>query len=186
MTRKVTLGYDAVMRLAKEAQATAEEIEKIKKYFHNYDPYMLSKMPDYEKSFTFTFPLKYKPTPCDYLKQILSHINYIEKKRKEREEVKEEKKKIELEDLRKEVFQNLKEKYSKQIEILEEKIKKSISPDVLEMFEEEGLKPPVLYYLEKAKDLIDFVLRVTSLEKIQEIIKAVEVNIEKAKQYVKE
>ena len=56
----------------------------------------------------------------------------------------------EIEKLRKDAFQNLKEKYFEQIEILEEKIKKSISPDVLEMFEEEGLNnllSPLLYII---------------------------------------
>jgi hypothetical protein len=183
MTRKVVLNYDAVMRLAKEAHASSEEIEKIKKYFHNYDSDMLSKMPHMEKSFTFEFPLRYKPTARDYIKQILSHIDYLEQKRKEKDEVKEEKIEVseEIEKLKKDTFEILKTKYSEQIKDLEEKIKKIIPSEILE---EEGLPHPALYYLEKVKDLIDFVLKVSSVEKIQEIVAAVEINLQKAKQYI--
>jgi hypothetical protein len=187
MTRKVVLSYEAVMRLARECGASVEEMEKIKKYFHDYDPDILSKMPNYEgKKFTFEFPLKYKPTARDYIDQILSHIDYIEQRRKERDEVKEKKKETseEIEKLRKEAFQSLKEKYFEQIEILEEKIKKSISLEMFRLLEEEGLKPPALYYLERAKDLIEFVQRVETPEKIQEIIKAIEINLEKTKRYI--
>jgi DNA-binding transcriptional MerR regulator len=187
MTRKVVLGYDAVMRLAREAQATAEEIEKIKKYFHDYDPDMLSKMPHMEKSFIFEFPLRYKPTARDYIKQILSHIDYLEQKRKEKDEVKEEKKigvpeKIEI--LKKATLIIIEKKYSNEIKELEEKITKSISSETVQLLEEEGLIHPALYYIEKVKDLIEFVQRIDSVEKIEKIIEAIEENLQKAKQYI--
>jgi hypothetical protein len=174
MPRKVVLDFEGLYRIIKDV-AAEEQIRKIKKYFYEIDPDILDKLPEpqyFRRKFTFEFPIGYKPTARDYLNQILSHIEEIEREKKREEEEREreielgKKREEELRPLRQRTLAVLKREYGSKVEDLERRLKRL---DFLAGDE------PMFERLEQLKFLVfEKPLKITSKEEVRSLVFEIE------------